>query len=404
MIKSKKNSVIVLIVAGGVGVRSGGDVPKQYQMIGNDTVLNHNIKNFINNNEIDHVRVVINKNAENLYLKDKIISDKLDYVFGGKERKDSVRLGLQSLEGLSPEKVLIHDAARPFVSDNLISRILNELNSEEDEVDNKNAVIPVIKMVDTIKQTHQNKIEKTLDREKIVAVQTPQAFTFDLINDFHKRADSENSDVIFTDDASICEYYGEDVFFVDGENENIKITYENDIKHFNNILLEGKPKQMSKFRIGSGFDVHSFCDDGSDSIILGGVEIPHDKGLLGHSDADVVLHSIVDAMLGAVAEGDIGQHFPPSDDKWKDVDSSVFVKYADSIIKKKGAEIENIDVTIICEKPKISEFREKIRENVADILSIEIDKVSIKATTTEKQGFLGRGEAIAAQASILLSL
>jgi len=395
MAKSKENSVVVLIVAGGVGSRSGGDIPKQYQKTGKDTILNHNIRNFINHNQIDHVRVVISKDAEKLYLKDKIDSNKLDYVFGGVERKDSVRLGLESLKDISPDKILIHDAARPYISSKLISEIINE-------VENKNAVIPVLRIADTIKEVSGDKIEKTINRDRVVSAQTPQAFDYNLINKLHKKANKENSEANFTDDASLCEYYGEDVYFIEGEKENIKITYKNDIKQFNNNILNRKSDFMSKVRIGSGFDVHSFCEDGSQHIILGGIKIPHDRGLLGHSDADVVLHSIVDAMLGAVAEGDIGQHFPPSDDRWKNVDSSVFVKHADSIIKEKGAEIENIDVTIICEKPKISAFRNDIRKNVADMLSIDIDKVSIKATTTEKQGFLGREEAIAAQASILL--
>lgn len=396
MIKIKKNSTVVLIVAGGVGSRAEGNIPKQYQKISGDTVLNHNINNFLDNETIDHIRIVINKNAEKIYLQNAIKNPKIDYVFGGEQRQDSVRLGLQSLKDINPEKVLIHDGARPFVSNKLIMRILNEL-------DTKNAVIPIIKVTDTIKEIYNNKIKKTLKKEDLVFVQTPQAFKYKLINNFHEKSVRDNINVVFTDDASLCEYYRENVYFVEGDKDNIKITYKEDIKFFRNRRINEEIKKMIGFRVGNGFDVHSFCDDECEYILIGGVKIPHNRGLLGHSDADVVLHSIVDAMLGAVAEGDIGQHFPPNDDKWKGVDSTIFIKHADSIIKNKGAEIANIDVTIICEKPKISSYREAIRKNIANMLEVDIDKVSIKATTTEKKGFLGREEAIAAQTNILLS-
>lgn len=358
IVMSKRN--IALIVAAGKGKRFGGEVPKQYQLLNGKPILAHSIEAFLNHPEIDTVKVVINKEHEELYRNIAIsLYDEVGYCFGGEERQDSVKLGLQ---GLDCDNVLIHDAARPYVSHETISTVLTALEKH-------NAAIPVISAKDSARYQGQ-----AINRDELKFVQTPQGFRYDKIFAAHMSAQ-----IKYTDDAQVAEAYGLEVALVEGDEMNIKITNQADI--------------VSSIRVGQGFDVHAFED--GDHVTICGIKIPHNKSLKGHSDADVGLHAITDAVLGAIGKGDIGEHFPPSDPKWENADSAMFLQHAVSLAK---CVINNIDLTIICEEPKLSAYKQEMQENTAKILNISISKVNIKATTTEKLGFLGRGEGIAAQA------
>jgi 2-C-methyl-D-erythritol 4-phosphate cytidylyltransferase/2-C-methyl-D-erythritol 2,4-cyclodiphosphate synthase len=352
---------LALIVAGGSGSRFGGQIPKQYQLLQGKQVLAHTVQAFTNHPDISGVMVVISPEHEQYYNLD------VPFCHGGKERQDSVRLGLIALEKLKPENVLIHDAARPFVSHQVISNVLAGLKNHE-------AVIPVISAKDSVR------LDGTaVDRNKLQIVQTPQGFNFKKI--LHAHQHNSSHWVKLTDDAQVAEVSGMNLFFVEGDEMNRKITTQQDLG------------ANSSPRIGMGFDVHQF--EAGDGVIICGVKIAHDKKLKGHSDADVGLHAITDAILGAIGAGDIGDHFPPSDTRWKNADSAQFLKHAASLV---NGEINNIDVTIICEEPKITPHKKAMKERIAEILNISADRVSVKATTTEGLGFTGRREGIAAQA------
>ncbi len=273
---------------------------------------------------------------------------------------------------------------KPFVSAELIDRCLEALKKYR-------AVLPALPVVDTLKSIRDSEVTDTLDRSKIVAAQTPQCFDYDAIIGAHRIYESQD----VTDDIALAELAGIPVHWVQGSQQNIKITTHEDIAMINH-------RSLTDIRTGLGFDVHKFADNRD--LWLGGVQIPHDKGLAGHSDADVALHAITDAILGAIGDGDIGTHFPPSDDKWKGAASDRFLAYAAELVANRGGMISHIDLTIICEAPKIGPHREKIRTRIAEILSVSEDRVSTKGTTTEKLGFTGRGEGIAAQAVATVKL
>lgn len=377
-------SVAVLIVAAGRGRRAGGSVPKQYASYDGVPLLRKTILSFYNNRLIDVIKVVIHPEDRPLY--DASASD-LDLSApcpGGETRQDSVRLGLEALadeKGL--ERVLIHDGARPFVSGDLIARMISAL-------DEAPAAIPGLPVTDTLKEVDANLVVDTPDRARFWRVQTPQAFDFKFILEAHRKLQGE----ALTDDAAVAEKAGMTVKLVKGDERNIKITTPQDMDMLNHA--------PSTHRVGFGYDVHRL-GPGND-VTLCGVKIAHNQGLIGHSDADVALHALTDALLGAIGAGDIGVHFPPSQAKWKDVSSKIFVDKAASLIDEAGGTIENVDITLICENPKISPHSQAMKDSVADMLDLTPEAVNIKATTTERLGFTGRGEGIAAQAVAMVRL
>ena len=385
------SKTIALITTSGRGVRFGFDgIPKQYLPLAGVPMLRHSILAFLNHPQIDDVICVINKDDVALYEDAVIGLDLLNPVFGGETRQVSVRKGLEALKEYKPDKVLIHDGVRPFVSKRIITGILEKLDTHP-------AVIPAIAVEDTIKKYGDGKIEWTLERQDLWRAQTPQGFLFEDIANSHQAFKSLN----FTDDAALNEYAGIPVAIIPGSQNNFKITTKEDYERAKRIVSLSIENVREEIRCGIGYDVHAFRKRKTKEnkfIKLCGINVEFGKKIVAHSDGDVAIHALIDALLGSIGAGDIGQHFPPSDDKWKDVDSKEMLKYVNHILKKKGADIINIDITIICEEPKISKLKEEMRENLAQILNIAKSRVSVKATTTEKLGFLGRGEGIAAQA------
>ncbi len=387
--QAKQLKTIALIVAGGESSRMGAGVPKPYLSLASVSILRRVVKIFMAHPAIDGVRVVIRREHHPHYKKAIDGLTIIPCVVGGNSRQESVRLGLESLAHHHPERVLVHDAARPMVSAELISRITAALG-------NHKAVIPVVKIADTIKRKDGGGVVvETVPREGLVAVQTPQGFDYETLMKSHIVASGET----LTDDAAVCEFAGVPIFTVDGEAKNYKITTAGDLKR-----MEMELSINLETRIGMGYDVHALALHDLDTPIsqqiikICGIKIPFTHYLVGHSDADVGLHAVVDALLGAMGAGDIGIHFPPDDNKWKGADSERFLLYAYEMLKNRGGELVNMDITIICERPKIAGYRDNMINHIANLLKIEPHRVSIKATTTEKLGFTGRAEGIAAQA------
>lgn len=376
-----------LVLAGGSGSRFGGETPKQYQSLAGKAVLRHAVDAFRTHPKVDFVRVVLRPGDQAHYdtSLDDIAGEPgiLPPVDGGETRQDSTRLGLQSLKDLNPDMVLIHDGARPFPNGDLISRTLTALKDHP-------GIIPALPISDTVKRAEgkENLITGTIDRSGLWRAQTPQAFRYRDILAAHDKARGQE----MTDDAMIAEHAGLAVALVMGHEDNIKITTQEDMTRADRILGH----QQVTTRVGTGFDVHAFCP--GDHVVLGGVRIDHDFSLEGHSDADAALHALTDAVLGAIGDGDIGTHFPPSDPQWRDAASSAFLSHAARLVRDRGGDISNVDVTIICERPKILPHRDAMRTAIAAMLEIDETAVSIKATTTEGLGFTGRREGIAAQA------
>jgi 2-C-methyl-D-erythritol 4-phosphate cytidylyltransferase/2-C-methyl-D-erythritol 2,4-cyclodiphosphate synthase len=376
---------IAVVVGAGRGHRFGGDIPKQYRMLGGMPVLRKTVSAFISHPDIDAVLSVIHPDDLELFRTATEGLDVLDPVWGGATRQDSVRSGLESLENRSPDLVLIHDAARPFISNDVITGVLVGLKSYK-------GAIPSLAVTDTLKRGDNGRFIGTVSREGLYRAQTPQGFHFgDLIAAHRSTAGME-----LTDDSAVAESAGLDVAITPGSEDNFKITTQEDLDKAERMVSSGET------RTGLGFDVHQFCD--GDSVTICGVKVPFEQSLLGHSDADVGLHAITDAILGAIGEGDIGMHFPPSDPQWKGEPSDTFLRHAGNLVNKRGGSLSNIDLTIICEKPKIGPHREKMRARIAEILGISLDRVGLKGTTTERLGFTGRGEGVAAQAIATVNL
>ena len=391
-----------LIVAAGSGVRfrttKQTGVAKQYQPLGGRAMLAHSLQTFLSHPDIACVQVVIAQGDESAY-QDVLDSLALDshqkhkmqaYVHGGTSRQQSVWHGLQALQNNAPpppQYVLIHDAARPFVSVALIDEILSTLQRQ-----NAQAVLPVLDMFDTIKRVKGSVVAETIERAHIKRAQTPQGFDFSAILKAHRHM-AETAPHDASDDATIAEHNGIKVMTIQGDPNNIKITHPQDMK--------SSPAHAGNIRVGSGFDVHRLV--AGKGILLGGITIPFDKKLSGHSDADVVLHALTDALLGAIAQEDIGHHFPPSDLQWRQADSSQFLIDAVRRVHAEGYAISHCDITIICEEPKIGAHRDTMRQRIAELLTIDKTRISIKATTTEGLGFCGRGEGIATQATVTLA-
>lgn len=369
-------SVTALIVAAGRGERLGGGLPKQYRMLGGRPVLRRAVDALVSHPAIAAVRVVIGPGQNELAKAALGDMDVGRLIEGGAERADSVRAGLAHIES---DAVLVHDAARPFCPPQVVHRLLAPLEFFD-------GAAPVLAVGDTLARA-SDRIEERVDRSGVVRVQTPQAFRLQAL----RRAYESWSGAAPTDETSVARAAGLAVAAVAGDPALEKITTALDFERAEEWLLSRLTP-----RTGMGFDVHAFAGPGP--IMLGGIEVPSERGLCGHSDADVVLHAITDALLGAAGLGDIGQHFPPSDQRWKDASSGRFLEHSAALIRDRGGVIDHVDCTIICETPRIGPHREQMRARIAEVLRIRPSHVSIKATTTEGLGFTGRGEGIAAQA------
>lgn len=375
------SSTIALIVAAGTGERAGLGEPKQFARVGGKPVLRHAAERLIAHPAVRAVRVVIAPGQEVLFAEAVAGLDLDEPIVGAETRQGSVRAGLETIahdgEGGA---VLIHDAARPFCSSEVVDRLIDALGMHE-------GAVPVLPMTDTVARADGSLMGEDVPRADLLRVQTPQAFRLADILRAHRNAAGTGA----TDDAGLARAAGLRVAWVPGDERLFKLTYPSDF-----IRAEGFLAARLVTRIGSGFDVHAFSGPGP--LIIGGVTIPHHRGLTGHSDADVALHAITDALLGAIAEGDIGSHFPPSDERWRGAASHLFLEHARDLVLARGGVIDHVDVTIICEAPKIGPHRDAMRDAIAAMLRLRKGQVSVKATTTERLGFTGRGEGIAAQA------
>ncbi len=372
--------VTALIVAAGWGSRMGGDLPKQYRLLAGKAVLSWAVEPFVQHPRIDSVRVVVGEGQEELARNALAGLEVGKLILGGEHRAFSAISGIYAVQETA-DFVLIHDAARPFCPPEVIDRLIDALRLRD-------GAVPVLPVADTLtKITNIETIGDWVNRDEIYRVQTPQAFrTQTLVRAYQDWRGTEP-----TDEAAYLRAKRIPIATVEGDSMLEKLTNEIDFARAEQRLAAAMVS-----RTGSGFDVHAFSGDGP--IMLGGVEVAHERGLAGHSDADVALHAITDALLGAAAVGDIGDHFPPSDPQWKGAPSDRFLAHAASLIRSRGGMIDHVDCTIICEAPKVGPHRLAMRNRIAAILEIEIDRVSIKATTTERLGFAGRGEGIAAQA------
>jgi 2-C-methyl-D-erythritol 4-phosphate cytidylyltransferase/2-C-methyl-D-erythritol 2,4-cyclodiphosphate synthase len=364
-----KYRVVALVVAAGHGSRAGGDLPKQFRQIGGKAVLAHAVDSLSAHSAIDAITLVIGAGQEEA-VRSLISEGQVAFLVQGAD-----------------DRVLIHDAARPFLPGEVIDRLLTALDTAP-------GAVPVLPVADTLIRGIEDNIGEVVDRSGLFRVQTPQAFHFDAILTAHRDWDSERE---ATDDAQMLRQRGHDVTLVAGDERLEKLTYPQDFSRAETWLASQRT-----IRVGMGYDVHRLA--AGEELWLGGVQIKHDRGLAGHSDADVAIHAIVDALLGALAEGDIGSHFPPSDPQWRGAASSRFLEYAGGRVAEREGRIDHIDLTIICEAPKIGPHRDAMRARISEILAIPLNRVSVKATTTERLGFAGRREGIAAQAVATISL
>lgn len=374
---SAGGKTVALLVAAGSGSRAGGGVPKQYRRVGGKAVLAHAVE-ALRHPGIDALLVAIGPGQEELFREALGDIPLPSFIIGGAERQASVRNGLEALASEEVAHILVHDAARPFLPAAVIDRLLAALETHE-------AAVPVLPVVDTLAEAGAA-LGPVVPRDRLARVQTPQAFRFDTLLAAHRAWSGAPA----TDDAQMVRAAGS-VATVPGDPGLEKLTYEEDF-----VRAEQRLSARLVSRTGLGFDVHAF--EPGDHLWLGGVRIPHTRGLKGHSDADVVLHAVTDAILGAIGEGDIGQHFPPSDPQWRGAASSAFVEHALGLVEAKSGRLDHVDVTIICEAPKIGPHRDAIRARTAALLRLPPGRVSIKATTTERLGFTGRGEGMAAHA------
>lgn len=389
MAKSQRTAVV--LVAAGRGLRAGAGGPKQYREIGGVPVIYRAMEAFSRHADVFAVQPVVNPDDSAMFTAAVAGLSHESPTNGGATRQASVLAGLEALVRHEPDIVLIHDAARPFVSEGLISRAI-------EAAARTGAAIPAIPVTDTIKLTGESgHVEDTPDRARLRIAQTPQSFRFDVILEAHRRAAKDGrSD--FTDDAAIAEWAGLTVATFEGDVANMKLTTPEDFVREEARLAA----QLGDIRIGTGYDVHAFGE--GDHVMICGVRVPHTKGFLAHSDGDVGLHALVDAILGALADGDIGSHFPPSDAKWKGASSDQFLKYAIERVTQRGGRVANLEVTMICERPKIGPLRDTMRARIAEISGVDISRVAVKATTSERLGFTGREEGIAATASATIRL
>ncbi|MDG6094462.1 bifunctional 2-C-methyl-D-erythritol 4-phosphate cytidylyltransferase/2-C-methyl-D-erythritol 2,4-cyclodiphosphate synthase [Acetobacter sp. AN02] len=376
--------VAAILLAAGTGSRyareSGTSTPKQFLQIGGKPVIRHAAEALL-----PHISILQPVGHPESLSEALSGLSVLPPVPGGEMRQDSVRAGLEALDRLPeaerPDLVLVHDGARPCVPARLTESVIAALAEHS-------GAIPAVRVADTLKRGENGVISGTVSREGLYRAQTPQGFRFPLLRDLHRNASSAEA----TDDALLFESAGFSVALVPGSEDNIKLTYEEDLMRLERLI---GPTLLP--RTGFGYDVHAFAENRP--LIMCGIPIPYDRGLAGHSDADVGIHALCDAIYGALAEGDIGRHFPPSENKWKDADSSRFLVHAGELIRKKGGMLVNADVTLICERPKIGPHAQAMRERLASLLQVDINRISVKATTSEKLGFTGREEGIACSAT-----
>ena len=380
-------SVYALVVAAGRGSRFGGALPKQYLPLAGATVLRHAVAALARHPRVTGVLAAIRPEDRALFDAAVAGLPMLPPVAGGATRQDSVRLGLEALAAHRPVCVLIHDGARPFPDAALIDRVIDGLESGP-------AAIPCLPLRDTIKRAESGAIRATVDRAELWRAQTPQGFHFGAILAAHRAAAGHQ----LTDDSAVAEAAGMTPLLVAGSADNLKLTTAEDLAAAERLIAT----RQGDVRVGQGFDAHAFGP--GDRVFVCGVEIPHGAALVGHSDADVGLHALTDAVLGAIGAGDIGMHFPPSDPRWRGAASDRFLRHAADLVQARGGIVAAVDVTIICERPKIGPYRAAMVERVAAILGIAAERVSVKATTTDRLGFTGRGEGIAAQAVATIRL
>ena len=380
----QKNN-LAIILSGGTGTRFDISKPKQFYKLNKKTIVETTVEKFVNSNFFNHIIVVSHKDFFK-FTKSLFNNKNIKVILGGENRQKSVFNGLSAAKSFNPKYVLIHDAVRPFFSMNLLQRVLKNLKGEI-------SVVPSINVYDSVRY-FKNKKYSNVFRDNLKLIQTPQGFCFKSIYEAHKK----NKESIHTDDSMILYELKNKIRLIKGEKMNFKITTKED---YNIGKLIVKENNMSDIRVGTGFDVHKFKK--GKKLKLFGITIPFDKSLDGHSDADVGFHSIVDAILGGLCLGDIGNHFPPTDNKWKNKKSIFFMTYVKKLLKNEKFKVNNLDVTLICEKPKVSQYQKRFIESVAEALDIDCRKINIKGTTTEKLGFLGREEGIACQVSVTLS-
>jgi 2-C-methyl-D-erythritol 4-phosphate cytidylyltransferase/2-C-methyl-D-erythritol 2,4-cyclodiphosphate synthase len=388
--------IIAIVVAAGRGSRAGGEVPKQYRRLGGRPLLALTLDALLSHPRVDGVLCAIHPDDRALYeeavsaLESHPSQKLLSPIHGGETRQISV---CRALEGLAaqggPEICLVHDAARPFADEALIDRAIEAGLTY-------GAAVPGVIPTDTMKRVDPGGlVVETVDRASLRTIQTPQAFSFKRLLDTHQAAETAGL-VSFTDDGQLAEWAGLSVHVFAGDPANMKVTHPSDFAEAERRL------GTMVTRVGTGFDVHAFGE--GDHIWVGGVRIAHDRGILAHSDGDVALHALTDALLGALSDGDIGTHFPPSDPQWRGASSDRFLAYAVEKVRARGGRIDHLDVTVLAERPKIGPNREAIRARIAEIAGLPLDAISIKATTTEKLGFTGRAEGIAAQAAATIRL
>jgi 2-C-methyl-D-erythritol 4-phosphate cytidylyltransferase/2-C-methyl-D-erythritol 2,4-cyclodiphosphate synthase len=386
----------VLIVAAGRGQRFGGPVPKQYASLGGKAVLRRTVEAFARLGVASSITVVIAPSDRALY--EAAVGDLglAEPVAGGVTRQQSVLNGLESMAARPPAFVAIHDAARPFADAPLIERTLAAARAVS-----VSGAIPALPVVDTLKQGANGRVVGPQSRDGLWRAQTPQIFRFDAILRAHRAAAGLGASdaTALTDDAAVAEHAGLAVALAVGDERNTKITSSEDLDRAGRELTLAGGGEM---RSGMGFDVHAFGP--GDHVMLCGVSVPHTQALMGHSDADVALHALTDALLGAIAAGDIGQHFPPGDPQWRGAPSERFLRHAADMVAQRRGRVVNVDVTIVCERPKVGPLRDAMAANVARILGVSASRVGVKATTTERLGFTGRGEGIAAQAIAVVEL
>ena len=383
--------VAVVIVAAGRGSRAGGDLPKQFRPIGGKPMIRQSLVMLLEHPTVGLVQPVIHPEDVAMFQSAADGLGLLAPVFGGATRQASVRAGLEALAPRKPDIVLIHDAARPFASAALVSRAIAA-------AERSGAAIPALPVTDTVKTVDAaGRVEHTLDRNTLRLVQTPQSFAFPALLDAHRRAAASGRED-FTDDAALAEWAGLKVSVFAGEASNIKITNEEDFARAEATVFAA----LGDVRIGTGIDVHAFGP--GDHVTLAGIKIPHAQALTGHSDADVVLHALTDAILGALADGDIGVHFPPNDPQWRGASSDRFLAFALARLAARGGGVAHIDINIVCEAPRIGPHRDAMRENIARLAGIDASRVAVKATTSERLGFTGRGEGIVAYATATVRL
>ncbi|MFK7875401.1 MAG: bifunctional 2-C-methyl-D-erythritol 4-phosphate cytidylyltransferase/2-C-methyl-D-erythritol 2,4-cyclodiphosphate synthase [Paracoccaceae bacterium] len=371
--------IAALIVAAGRGTRAGGDKPKQWQDLNGAPVLHWTLAKFAAHPKIQRIALVLH--ADDM---DRTVAPMPDHICaGGADRAGSVVAGLEALKGTGTTHVLIHDVARPCVSPQTIDAVIDALSTHS-------AAAPALPVTDALWIGVDGHVGGTQSREGLFRAQTPQGFAYDAILNAHATHPGGAAD-----DVEVARDTGLSVAIVPGDEDNLKITHPGDFARATRIL-----RGQMKLRLGNGFDVHAFGP--GDHVTLCGVDIPHDAGLVGHSDADVAMHTVTDAIYGALAMGDIGQHFPPSDPQWKGAASDIFLKHAVDLASQHGFQIGNIDCTIICEFPKIGPHAAAMRGTLAQIMGMDLGDVSVKATTSERLGFTGRGEGIACIATCTL--